>query len=158
MSIAYRPMRDGQEDVVASFIRQIPKDLGLEVSPRITGETLRNWKGDVRVMIADNAGLLCGACVWFITYSTWRAAKGAFISDVFVLSHLRGRSIGTNLIKQTAREAAKLGASFLRLDVTTATLRPRHYYEKLGFKTDDDDVTLFLEAPQFNTFIAEIKS
>ena len=135
MSIAYRPMRDGQEDVVASFIRQIPKELGLTATPSITGETLRSWKGDVHVIIADNAGLLCGACVWFTTYSTWRACKGAFISDVFVLSHLRRRSIGTNLIKAAAREAGKQGASFLRLDVTTCMPTPRLYYEKnWGFK------------------------
>ena len=157
MSIAYRPMRDGQEEVVASFIRQIPKELGLAAAPSITGETLRSWKGDVQVIIADNAGLLCGACVWFTTYSTWRAAKGAFISDVFVLSHLRRRSIGTNLIKAAAREAGKQGASFLRLDVTTSMPSPRLYYEKLGFQADEDDLTLFLEAPHFNTIIAEKK-
>ena len=157
MSIAYRLMRDGQEDVVASFIRQIPKDLGLTAEPGITGETLRSWKGDVRVIIADNAGLLCGACVWFTTYSTWRAAKGAFISDVFVLSHLRRRGIGTNLIKAVAREAGKQGASFLRLDVTTSMPHPRLYYEKRGFQADKDNLTLFLESPQFNTFIAEKK-
>ncbi len=156
MSIAYRPMRAGQEDAVASFIRQIPKELGLATQPRITGETLRSWNGDVRVMIADNAALLCGACVWFTTYSTWRAAKGAFISDVFVLGHLRGRGLGANLIRATAREAARHGATFLRLDVTPITSRPRHFYEKLGFQADEDDLTLFLEEPRFKTFIAEL--
>ena len=157
MSIAYRPMRQGHEDAVASFIRQIPKDLGLAISPPLTGETLRKWNNDVHIVVADNAGLLCGACVWFITYSTWRAAKGAFISDVFVLGHLRGRSIGTSLIKAAAREAAKQGATFLRLDVTTTTPRPRKFYEKLGFKADKDDLNLFLEPDHFNNLIAERK-
>ncbi|MEP6827057.1 MAG: GNAT family N-acetyltransferase [Aestuariivirga sp.] len=158
MSIAYRPMRQGQEDAVASFIRQIPKDLGLAITPRLSGETLRSWRGDVHIVVADNAGLLCGACVWFITYSTWRAAKGAFISDVFVLGHLRGRSIGANLIKAAAREADKQGASFLRLDVTTITPRPRKFYEKLGFNADEDDLSLFLEPDNFKTLITEKKS
>ena len=158
MSIAYRPMRPGQEEAVATFIRQIPKDLGLSIVLPITGETLRQWQNEVHVMIAENAGLLCGACVWFTIYSTWRAAKGAFISDVFVLAHLRGRGIGTKLLKATAREAAKYGATFLKLDVTTATLRPRDYYTKLGFKADEDDLNLFLEPTRFNTFIAETKS
>ena len=158
MSIAYRPMRDGQEDAVASFIRQIPKDLGLAIAPPLTGETLRGWKGEVHIVVADNAGLLCGACVWFTTYSTWRAAKGAFISDVFVLGHLRGRHIGANLIRAAAREAAKQGARFLRLDVTTTTPRPRKFYEKLGFKADADDLNLFLEPDNFKTFIVESKT
>ena len=158
MSIAYRPMRPGQEDAVASFIRQIPKDLGLAIAPPLTGETLRGWRGDVHIVVADNAGLLCGACVWFITYSTWRAAKGAFISDVFVLGHLRGRNIGANLVRAAAREAAKQGASFLRLDVTTPTPGPRKFYEKLGFNADADNLNFFLEPDSFKTFITENKS
>lgn len=158
MGIAYRPMRSGQEEAVASFIRQIPKDLGLSIAPKITAENLRVWQADVRVMTADNAGLLCGACVWFTTYSTWRAAKGAFISDIFVLSHLRGRNLGSNLIKATAREAAKDGATFLRLDVTTSNPRPRQFYEGLGFVADDDDLNLFLEPGNFMQLIKESRS
>ena len=157
MSIAYRPMRQGQEDAVASFIRQIPKDLGLAIAPPLTGETLRGWRDDVHIVVADNAGLLCGACVWFATYSTWRAAKGAYISDIFVLGHLRGRSIGANLVRAAAREAEKQGASFLRLDVTKITPRPRKFYERLGFKADEDGLNLFLEPDDFKTLIAEKK-
>ena len=155
MSIGFRPLRAGQEEAVATFIRQIPKELGLDVAPAITGEILRQWQKDVHVMVADNAGLLCGVCVWFFTYSTWRGAKGAFISDIFVLGHMRHRKIGEGLIKATARAAAKDGATFLRLDVTTSTPKPRAFYEKLGFVADEDDLNLFLEPTEFNSFIAE---
>ena len=155
MSIGFRPMRPGQEEAVATFIRQLPKDVGLPLTPLITGETLRQWQGQVHVMIADNAGLLCGICVWFFTYSTWRGAKGAYISDLYVMSHLRHRKIGHNLVQATARDAARQGARFLRLDVTTTTPRPRQFYERLGFVADGDDLTLFLEPDVFQTFIAE---
>ncbi len=156
MSTAYRPMRDGQEDAVASFIRKIPAELGLALTPGITGATLKSWTGEVRIMIADNAGLLCGACVWFTTYSTWRAAKGLHISDVFILSHLRGRGLGTNLLKATAREASKQGATFVRIDLATALPRLCQHYQNLGFRATEHDHTLFLESTHFKTFIAEI--
>jgi len=155
MSIGFRPMRQGQEEAVATFIRQLPKDLGLAVTPAITGEILRQWQGDVHVMVADNAGLLCGVCAWFFIYSTWRGAKGAYISDIFVLGHLRGRKVGEGLLKAVARDAAKQGASFLKLDVTTTVPGPRQFYEKLGFVADMDDLTLFLEPEPFQTFITE---
>ncbi len=151
-------MRAGQEEAVATFIRQIPRELGLEVTPAISGETLRQWQKDVHVMVADNAGLLCGVCVWFYTYSTWRGAKGAFISDIFVLGHMRGRKIGEGLMKAVARAAAKESATFLRLDVTTATPKPRTFYEKLGFVADEDDLNLFLEPLEFKTFVMEKNS
>ncbi len=155
MSIAYRPMRPGQEDAVATFVRQLPKDLGLDVAVAITGAHLRAWRDDVKVMVAEEAGLLCGACVWFVTYSTWRAAKGAHISDIYVLGHLRHRRIGEALLRAVAREAAKTGITFLRLDVTTTTPRPRQFYERLGFVADEEDLNLFLEPETFNAFITE---
>jgi hypothetical protein len=42
---ALRPMRDGQEDAVAAMVRQLPKDLGLPVVPKLTGEGLRKARG-----------------------------------------------------------------------------------------------------------------
>lgn len=58
MSVGYKLMRDGQEDAVATMVKQLPKDLKLVAQPAITGEILRSWKGQVHVIVADNAGLL----------------------------------------------------------------------------------------------------
>jgi GNAT superfamily N-acetyltransferase len=158
MSIAYRPMRPGQEDAVATLVRQLPKDLRLSVAPMVTGELLRQWQPHVQVMIADNSGLLVGACVWFFTFSTWRGSKGAHISDLYVMGHMRGRKIGQNLLRSVVREAIKHDASFLRLDVTTVTPTPRAFYEKLGFVADEEDLTLFLEPDKLRDWITEQKS
>ncbi len=151
-------MRPGQEDAVATFVRQLPKDLGLAVVPAITGELLRQWQPHVQVMIADNSGLLVGACVWFFTFSTWRGSKGAHISDLYVMGHMRGRKIGQNLLGAVAREAIKHDANYLRLDVTTVTPTPRAFYEKLGFVADEEDLTLYIDQDKLRAWNMEAKS
>ena len=72
MSVGIRPMRDGEEDAVAVLIRQLPKDLGLRTIPKMTGQNLRDAKGLAQVMVADDAGLILGVCLWTMTYSSWR--------------------------------------------------------------------------------------
>lgn len=151
-------MRPGQEDAVATLVRQLPRDLGLSVVPMVTGEMLRQWQPHVRVMTADNSGLLVGACVWFFTFSTWRGSKGVHISDLYVMGHMRGRKIGQNLLAAVAREAIKHDANYLRLDVTTITPAPRAFYEKLGFVADEEDLTLYLDQDKLRAWNMEPKS
>ncbi len=157
MSVGYKLMRDGQEDAVATMVKQLPKDLNLAAQPAITGEILRSWKGQVHVIVADNAGLLCGACLWFDFYSSWRGLKGCYVCDLFVMEHLRGKKIGQGLLKATARAAAKQGANYMRLDVTTLNKNPEAFYQKLGFITDTEDLTMFMEHDIFQSFSAEVK-
>ena len=158
MSIAYRPMRLGQEDAVAMLVRKLPRDLGLDVQPAITGDILRGWKDDVHVIVADDSGLLCGLCVWFQHFSTWRGLKGCYISDLYVMEHLRGRNIGFGLMRAAARAAKANGAGYLRLDVTTLNAAPEAFYTKLGFVADREDLSMFMEPEIFHNFAGDIKS
>ncbi|MEO6608698.1 MAG: GNAT family N-acetyltransferase [Aestuariivirga sp.] len=158
MSIAYKPMRPGQEDAVATLIRQLPRDLGLDVQPLITGEVIRQWKNDVHVIVAEDSGLICGVCLWFLHYSTWRALKGCYICDLYVMEHLRGKKIGQGLLQAAARAAHRLGAGYLRLDVTRLNEAPKAFYSKLGFVADEEDLAMFLEPQNFKTYVGEEKS
>ncbi len=110
MSVGFRPMRDGQEDAVAAMVRQLPKDLGLPVAPKLTGEALRKAKGLVHVTVAEDSGLLLGACLWLFTFSTWRGCKGMYVVDLFVMEHARGKKVGERLLQSAGREAAAAGA------------------------------------------------
>jgi ribosomal protein S18 acetylase RimI-like enzyme len=155
MSIAYRPMRPGQEDAVATLVRQLAKDLGVASTPAVTGEMFRQWQGQHHVMVAENAGLLCGICTWFYIYSTWRGTKGTYVSDLYVLGHQRGRKIGQGLLRATAKEAAKQGATFMKLDVRKGMARQRKFYENLGFEEETEIHTYFLEEQGLKSFMAE---
>jgi GNAT superfamily N-acetyltransferase len=158
MSIAYKPMRPGQEDAVATLIRQLPRDLGLDVQPLVTGDVIRQWKGDVHVVVAEDSGLICGVCLWFMHYSTWRALKGCYICDLYVMEHLRGKRIGQGLLQAASRAAQELGAGYVRLDVTRLHGGPKAFYSKLGFVADEEDLSMFLEPQHFKTYVGEEQS
>lgn len=152
MSIGIHPMRDGQEDAVAAMVRQMPKDLGLDAVPKLTGEALRGAKGLVHVTVAEDSGLLLGTCLWLITYSTWRAMKGMYVVDLFVMGHARSRKIGDRLLRGAARQAQGLGAGFIKLEVDTKNPAGSRFYERLGFEKVPHEILHVLEPSEFDAF------
>jgi ribosomal protein S18 acetylase RimI-like enzyme len=142
-------MREGQEDAVAVLIRQLPKDLGLSIIPKVTGQSLRNAKGLAHVMVAEDAGLPLGVCLWTMTYSSWRGCPGIYISDLYVLPHARGRKIGERLLRGTVLEAEKMGAGFIKMEVEVSNEKAARFYERLGFIHKSDDRIFILEPDAF---------
>jgi ribosomal protein S18 acetylase RimI-like enzyme len=147
-------MRDGQEDAVAVLIRQLPKDLGLNATFKMTGQNLRDAKGLAHVMVAEDAGLLQGVCLWTMTYSSWRGCPGIYISDLYVLPHVRGRKIGEKLLRGTILESQKRGAAFIKMEVDVSNEAGGRFYERLGFKHKADDRIFILEPDAFQHIAA----
>ena len=153
MSIGVRYMREGQEEAIAAMLRQLPKDLGLSIVPKITGQSLRESKDLVHVVVAENSGLLLGACLWVMTYSSWRGSKGIYISDLYVMEHARGNKVGDRLLRGTLREAKKLGAQFVKMEVDGANVGAQRFYDRLGFVHKADDMFYVLEQAQFELLL-----
>ena len=149
MSLGIRMMRDGEEDAVAVLIRQMPKDLGLSVVPKMTGQNLRDAKGLAQVTVAVDAGLILGVCLWTMTYSSWRGSPGIYISDLYVLPHVRGRHIGEKLMRGTLQEAQRHGAGFVKMEVEVSNKGAARFYERLGFIHKSDDRIFILEPDIF---------
>lgn len=57
---------------------------------------------------------VAGMALFFHNYSTWTAAPGIYLEDLFVRPAYRGRGFGTALIRALARECVRLGCK--RLD------------------------------------------
>jgi ribosomal protein S18 acetylase RimI-like enzyme len=153
MGIGCRPMRPGEEDVVAMMLRKLPADIGLDVVPKVTGQSLRDNAELLNVTVALDSGLLLGTCVWFMTYSTWRASKGMYVCDLYVMDHMRGHGVGEKLLRAATKDAAKLGATYIKLEVNKRNPARVSFYGKLKFQIDEDDDTLFLEPDDFSLFI-----
>ena len=158
MSVGIRPMREGEEDAVAVLIRQLPKDLGLNTVPKMTGENLRNAKGLAHVTVADDAGLILGVCLWTMTYSSWRGCAGIYISDLYVLPYARGRKIGEKLLQGTLRDAEKSGARFVKMEVEIENDAAAKFYNRLGFKHKSDDRIFILEPEAFESLTKRIET
>jgi ribosomal protein S18 acetylase RimI-like enzyme len=157
MGVGFRSMRPGQEDAVAAMIRQLPKDLGHDTIPKITGDSLRQASDYVKVTVAEDSGLLLGCCVWMPVYSTWRGCKGIYITDLYVMSHTRGKKIGERLLRQLSREALKIDARYMRLEVDHDNPRAGLFYERMGFKRKTDQDNCFLESAELATLAGELK-
>jgi ribosomal protein S18 acetylase RimI-like enzyme len=156
MSIGIKPMRVGQEDAVAVLIRQLPKDLGLNIMPKITGESLRQAKGLAEVTVAEDAGLLLGVCLWTMTYSSWRGAPGIYISDLYVLPHARGRKIGEKLLRGVVAQSKKRGATFVKMEVDETNQAAAKFYGRLGFTHKVEDKIFILESNEFQNLAKDI--
>jgi ribosomal protein S18 acetylase RimI-like enzyme len=145
MSLGIRQMRAGEEEAVAVLLRRMPADIGLDVVPKVTGESLRDAKDLAHVTIADDAGLILGVCLWCFTFSSWRGAKGIYISDLYVLEHARGRKVGEKLLRGVMIEAAKQGACFIKMEVEHTNTKAQRFYDRLGFVHKADDQFHVLE-------------
>jgi ribosomal-protein-alanine N-acetyltransferase len=64
----------------------------------------------------------------------WVPADEAELADLAVDEEIRGRGIGTGLVRAFAREAGVRGARRLYLEVRASNERARRFYEGLGFE------------------------
>jgi ribosomal protein S18 acetylase RimI-like enzyme len=87
-----------------------------------------------------------------MTYSSWRGMKGIYVSDLFVLDHVRGRKIGEKLLRYTALEAQTRGAGFIKMEVDHQNDRAQRFYQRLGFAYKAEDQFYALEPDQFQIF------
>jgi ribosomal protein S18 acetylase RimI-like enzyme len=149
MSLSFRPMRKGEEDEAVRLICKMPKDIGLDFVPLLTGDLLRANADVAKVTIADDAGSMLGVCLWTLAFSSWRGAKGIYISDLYVQPKGRGRKIGEALLQEVIRQANALGAKYVKMEVDENNLGAQRFYERLGFVNKPEDRFYVLEATEF---------
>jgi len=64
----------------------------------------------------------------------WLIVDEMHIHNVAVRPSLRGRGLGTTLLRQVLHEAARLGATRATLEVRASNEGARRLYERLGFR------------------------
>src|SRR4051812_5076115 len=82
---------------------------------------------------AWDGGRLVGLVAAYVT----PGAPEAFISNVSVVSELRGQGVAATLVAGCIDRARGSGAATLRLEVATADRAAGRFYEKLGFTHHD---------------------
>jgi ribosomal protein S18 acetylase RimI-like enzyme len=84
---------------------------------------------------AWDGGRLVGLVAAYVT----PGAPAAFITNVSVVSELRGRGVAAALVADCIDRARGSGAATLTLDVATADKAAGRFYEKLGFTNRDPE-------------------
>ena len=73
-----------------------------------------------------------GMALYFPTYSTWRAAPGIWLEDLFVKREFRGRGYGTRLLGRLATEVAGMGGARLEWCVLKWNTPSVEFYQSAG--------------------------
>ncbi len=99
--------------------------------------------------------MLLGACLSLMTFSTFRAAKGMYVVDLFVNATARNRNIGHKLLQAAARSAVAKGATFIKLEVDVTNEGGARFYERIGFKKKPEDRLFILDQDGLTNFTGE---
>ena len=154
MSFAVRPMRAEEAHAVAGMVRGLAEHIGTGFVPELTGEKLNAAQDLIDVVVAEEGGQLLGACLGLMTFSTWRGAPGLYVVDLFVVPEARGRNVGLDLLRASARRFARLGAQFIKLEVDETNAGAERFYARLGFAKKTEDRLHILEQDDFSQFIS----
>lgn len=73
-----------------------------------------------------------GMALYYPSYSTWRAAPGIFLEDLFIRPEFRGRGYGTRLLRRLAVETKKMGGGRLEWSVLKWNEPSLRFYEGVG--------------------------
>ncbi|KAI9833913.1 MAG: hypothetical protein M1819_003422 [Sarea resinae] len=75
---------------------------------------------------------IAGLALYFTNYSTWRAAPGVYLEDLFIRPAFRRRGYGKALIGALAAETVRIGGKRLEWSVLRWNEPSIKFYESLG--------------------------
>lgn len=142
MTLAIRPVRPGEADLVLSFVRELAEYEKLlhEVvaSEADIAESLFGENPRVFCDIAEWDGEPVGFALWFYTYSTFRGRHGIWLEDLFVRPGQRGRGIGKALMARLAKRCVDEDLPRLAWWVLNWNEPSRVFYRSIGAKAQDE--------------------
>ena len=135
MALVIRPA--GIDDL-ASLTRLIQELIAQQNDPagHLTVEAVRRdgmgANSSYQILVAEEAGTLEGYALFMTAYETAFAARGLYLSDLYVRPARRGRGIGRALVAAVARQARERGGCFLWWVSKPWNQGAQAFYRKLG--------------------------
>lgn len=123
-----------------------------------TEEILEEWLFDKKkatVLLADYEGAPAGFALYFTNFSTFLGRAGLYLEDLFVKEELRGKGIGTALLKRLASIAKEEGYGrfeWVCLDWNTPSI---NYYLAIGAKPQDEWTIYRMDQKRLSEFSEE---
>ncbi len=89
------------------------------------------------LMVEEN-GRSIGYAIYFFNYSTWLAAKGLYLEDLYVDPEFRGKGAGIKLMKHLAKETIAQGCRRFEWSVLDWNTPSIEFYEAIGAQSQDE--------------------
>lgn len=83
--------------------------------------------------------------LFFYNYSTWRAAPGIYLEDLYVQPSARGKGYGFQLLKYLATEVVKIGGRRLEWSVLKWNEPSIRFYKQIGARAMEEWEKMMLE-------------
>lgn len=87
-----------------------------------------------RVWLVRRHGEVAGYGALCFGYSIEFGGRDAFVDELYIAEHARGKGLGSRVLDLLKLEAARLGIVALHLEVARSNTRARQLYEKWGFR------------------------
>ncbi|KAF8425709.1 acyl-CoA N-acyltransferase [Tirmania nivea] len=107
----------------------------------------------------DDKASPAGIALYFHNYSTWRAAPGIWLEDLFVREKYRGRGYGTALIAALAREVERINGGRLEWSVLKWNTPSINFYESesIGAKCMSEWQTMRVDGKQLRKLASTVQ-
>lgn len=142
MTATIRPCLPEDADTLVLMIRELATYEQLQDFARVTPDAIRTHLFAARpfaeALIAECDGQPAGFALFFGTYSTFRGQPGLYLEDIYVREALRGRGIGTALLKAVAGVAVERGCGRLEWSVLDWNKPALDFYRGHGARPLDD--------------------
>jgi GNAT superfamily N-acetyltransferase len=87
---------------------------------------------------------IVGLSLFYYRYSTWKG-KGLYLEDLIVTKSYRGKGIGKDLLKETAKYALKANCTAMYWQVLDWNAPAIDFYQNLGTKFDGEWINCRLD-------------
>src|SRR5262245_23091030 len=126
--------------LLARFLGNMLADIGLEHALEAAARFSADGFGTepaFTAVIAEHAGVPAGYALFWPTYDTEWAARGGWLSDLYMLPQARRRGVARRLMAELAARTAAQGGRFLTWLVHTDNTRARAFYRTLATEWPD---------------------
>ncbi len=110
----------------------------VKCTPESLGESLFCNPPTAYALMIEENGQPVGYAIYFYNYSTWLAAKGLYLEDVYVDPVHRGKGAGIKLMKMLAKKARKQGCKRFEWSVLDWNTPSIEFYNAIGAKPQDE--------------------
>ena len=147
-------MKPGQESAVVQIVRNLSIDFGSRFTSKISEQVLRDNADMLRIEVAEETGKIIGFCSWVMTFSTWRGAKGMYISDHYMEPDHWSEKTAKELLQLAVKNASAEGACFARLEVDLSEEQSGDFYSDIGFWYEARLMLHYLETGPMTRFVS----